>query len=182
MKLFKLLLCTTMLLLIAIPALAEEEQSKFDVFGGLNILSVRLEGQGTGGETISTWTSMAGWHASAGFNLNRSFALEADVSAQYDSPLATYLFLGGPKFKFPKGKFTPYAHFLAGVGHATLDFPGAVITDNNNLTLAMGGGLDYKVAPWISIKGIQMDYVTASVDDSWSNNLRFSFGAVFHLK
>lgn len=180
----KLMLCITLaIVIVAVPAMAQDEYSKVDVSGGFSLLRAKAEGETELGN-VSVWTNLYGWQASVAYNLNPNFAIEGDISGQYDSPVSNYFFLGGPKYIFTRNRVAPFAHFLIGITHTGVDIPDVTVLDNDNLTLCMGGGLDVRVSPWLSVRPFQIDYITVKLGEPsnlWSDNVRFGFGGVLHL-
>lgn len=81
-----------------------------------------------------------------------------------DVKQATYL--GGLHVYLRPQKFRPYGKFLVGVGH--IDFPFGYAT-GNYLALAPGGGIDYQVNDWLSIRPVDFEY------QMWQ---KFDFGAM----
>jgi len=100
----------------------------------------------------------------------------ADVSGFYPHytlpPLAgslsssgeTYTFLFGPQVTLPLGRFAPFGRFMVGISHVTPQhYDGTTQTifrSNNAFTLGTGGGLDFRVARHIAIRG-QVDWLYA---------------------
>ena len=114
-------------------------------------------------------------------------------------------FLGGLQFKDNRddaGRFKPFAHVLAGLANQKLNAVGSVATtppniilldahpSTNNFAMVVGGGLDIKVHKNVDIRVIQFDYNpvffgdqqvgTFNIDGQKQNNIRMSFGIVFH--
>jgi opacity protein-like surface antigen len=85
----------------------------------------------------------------------------------------------GPKVAWRQGVFTPFAHVLFGGVHGAASVPGSGSTSGNNFASAIGGGLDVNVAPHLSIRVIQAEYMY--IRDSGGNVSmpRISAGIVF---
>lgn len=69
-----------------------------------------------------------------------------------------HLFIG-PRIRFTRGRFTPYAKLLA--GRATLVFQQGYNTANSSqgyLAYALGGGLDISVSRHINVRAIDYEY------------------------
>ncbi|MBC7899601.1 MAG: hypothetical protein H7070_06060 [Saprospiraceae bacterium] len=109
----------------------------------------------------------------------------------------------GPTFK-------PFAHVLAGVSRQTIKFEGVGFSGGpvfsaptgditfeddqigtNNFAIAIGGGLDVKVHKNVDVRVFQVDYNPTFfraqdfgdgfiIPGRTQNNVRFSFGVVFH--
>jgi opacity protein-like surface antigen len=129
---------------------------------------------------------LQGGKGEAVFNPNSYIGLVAEFGG-YDvtglksgtgasSTLFTYLF--GPRLNFNKtGKVTPFAETLFGGAHTSTS--GKVTTGSGNFlfngtsntwALAVGGGLDYKVANHISIRLFQADYLLTRFDTNIKAN------------
>jgi len=114
-------------------------------------------------------------------------------------------FLGGLQFKDNSEdgpRWKPFAHVLAGVANQKLNVKGSVISSpptvtlldahpsSNNFAMVLGAGLDVKVHKNIDLRLIQFDYNpvffgdqtvgTYRLDGQKQNNIRMSFGIVFH--
>ena len=114
-------------------------------------------------------------------------------------------FLGGIQIKDNRdeaSRFKPFAHILAGLANQKYNVTGTVITtpptvnlldahpSTNNFAMVLGGGLDIKVHKNIDIRVVQFDYNPVffgdqqvgpyRLDGQKQNNIRMSFGVVFH--
>lgn len=90
----------------------------------------------------------------------------------------SYTYMGGLQFKDNRvdgSKVRPFGHVL--LGGETQKWAG--ISDTA-FTMAIGGGVDYKVSDRYSIRMIQADYQPAFNNGSTTNQARVSFGIVFH--
>jgi hypothetical protein len=83
-------------------------------------------------------------------------------------------FLFGPRVSFSVAKFRPFAEFLIGGAHVTLNNSGG---SNTSFATATGGGLDYKIIKLIAWR-LQGDYVNTRFFGTSQNNLRISTGIV----
>jgi len=157
----KFLLATCVILLSAIPTMAQEEHAatpKVEVFGGYSYL--RLYGENNnGGEAAVTG------------NINEWFGVTGDFSAYrgVDTHDTNGFALVGPRFTYRRGAITPFAHFLFGGAFGSGDGAGA---------MALGGGVDAKLSKRFAIRLIQADYVATTLR---SNNGRISAGIVFRF-
>lgn len=156
-----------------------------EVFGGYSFFRCDA------GDDISC--NLNGWNAAVDFNASDRWSVVADFSGHYgylDGPVATpsgvypwydvksHNFMFGPRYKMRTEKVTPFVHALFGINHIN---PEAGDTVQNNFAMAFGGGVDVKVSDKMSVRALQLDYVTARADSDWNDNLRFSAGVVFHL-
>ena len=116
------------------------------------------------------------WNGAFQYNVNPWFGLVADFTGYYGSPSQTiegtpvtfhtyeYDYLFGPRFSYRHSKrWTPFVHSLFGGGHAhakatSPDFT-AISFTKNSFAMAIGGGLDLKVANHIALRLVDVDYV-----------------------
>jgi opacity protein-like surface antigen len=111
-----------------------------------------------------------GWNAGATVNFFNWLGLALDTSGVYASQGVSnggasehiYSFLAGPRF-YPIGhhRFTPYVHGLVGVASYYVNFnaPGVIPNEtDNNLSFAVGAGLDWKWTKHITFRPVQVDY------------------------
>lgn len=162
--------------------------------------------------TFQVHPGMNGWNAAAQFNLNSWLGAKADFSGTYGTLVSArlieassqgtsvlnfstprqsnYDFLFGPVISYRKHRYTPFAHALFGDEHvsfASLQIPGfgaLPAASRNSFALALGGGVDIKVARHFSLRAGEFDY--QFVDGKGSvpghqNDYRFSAGVVLAL-
>jgi hypothetical protein len=132
--------------------------------------------------------NLNGWHAGAAFRVLGPLAIAGDFSETSGSfqgantHLQTYLF--GPQLRFP-GPISPFAHFLIGGAHESIGTStGTVVTTGptqNAFATALGGGLDLKVLPFISLRPIQIDYLLTHFNSKTQNQPRVSAGIVLRF-
>ncbi|NLT31819.1 MAG: porin family protein [Acidobacteria bacterium] len=156
-----------------------------DVFGGYSFYRCDA------GEDISC--NLNGWNVAVDFNATERWSAVMDFTGHYgylDGPVVTgsgvypwydvksHNFLFGPRYKIRTEKVTPFLHALFGINHVN---PEEMDLIQNNLAMAFGGGVDVKVNDKVSVRAIQLDYLTTRTDFGWTDNLRFSTGVVFHF-
>jgi hypothetical protein len=132
--------------------------------------------------------NLNGWEVSGAYKLLGPLALAADFSdtsgsfRRADTSLKTYLF--GPQLRFP-GPISPFAHFLIGGAHESIGTAaGPLITSGptqNAFATTVGGGLDLKVMPLISLRPIQIDYLLTHFNSKTQNQPRISVGIVLRF-
>ena len=132
--------------------------------------------------------NLNGWEVSGAYKLLGPLALAADFSNTSgsflgaDTRLRTYLF--GPQLRFP-GPISPFAHFLVGGAHESIGTgAGPLITTGptqNAFATTLGGGLDLKVLPLISLRPIQIDYLLTHFNSKTQNQPRISTGIVLRF-
>jgi hypothetical protein len=140
--------------------------------------------------TITTQNlNLNGWNVGGAFKVLGPLALKADFADTSGSfqgantHLKTYLV--GPQLRFP-GPISPFAHFLIGGAHesTTTATSGPITTTSptrNAFATALGGGLDLKVFPFISVRPIQIDYLFTHFNSNTQNQFRYSAGVVLRF-
>jgi opacity protein-like surface antigen len=147
--------------------------------------------------TFEVRTNFNGWNAEAQYNFSSWIGIAADVSGFLGTPFTvripspvsglpngnSYSILAGPviSYRVPK-KITPFAHALFGWNRTSLSastftgtsFPlSSVSTHYDDFTLALGGGVDYKVFRRFALRLGQLDWYHTSV------NLNSFYGTAF---
>jgi opacity protein-like surface antigen len=195
---------------LAIPAMAQDELPKFDLFGGYSYVRVNLQGD--------IHSNLNGASGAVGFYPSRHLGVVGDfggyhigtLTAGSSSPLGsgslpvsgslfTYLF--GPRFRFGGEGATPFVQALFGGAHsgditcstsntacsAATGGTGHLIKSDNAFAMALGGGIDIKLSTHFSVRG-QGEYLMTRFKDITSstaatasqNNARLSVGIVIH--
>lgn len=98
-----------------------------------------------------------------------------------NSRVNQYNFMGGPQYRFfgPHARFQPFVHILGGYGRVTMKTPG-FFAGSWAWEVGGGGGVDY---PWrgpFSLRA-QADYLRNNFFNDAQNQIRVSFGLVFHF-
>jgi len=145
---------------------------------------------------------MNGWEASFAYRWNH-IGLVLDTSGHYGSTnteiecnfrfgcppipvkmrltLQNYI-LAGPRYYFGGDRFDPFVHALFGYTHfnarcpANTVFAPAFIQKGHGLGMALGGGVDVKIAPHFGYRLLQADYFLTHLNRNTQNNLRASTG------
>lgn len=133
--------------------------------------------------------SLNGWNAEAQYNASPWLGVAADFGGRSDTPITAsrgrtlaglpketaYSILAGPVISYPtKSRITPFAHALFGwdrtslgastiTGSVTPPVPVAA-TNYTDFAMALGGGIDYKIARHISIRAGQLDWYRTTVN------------------
>ena len=188
------------LLLILFSAAPLRAQDKFEVFGGYSYLRASVNETGTllcPAPTCPTGTftdhpSLNGWEGSFSYKPVKDLAVVADFSGNYGSLRSNLghesthrnTYLVGPQVSFP-ARVSPFVHVLVGEVHeATAAGAGAFVFpahSGNAFAIALGAGIDLKVAPLIWVRLIQVDYMGTHFVSSFQNQQRVSAGLVFHF-
>ncbi|MGD1023505.1 MAG: outer membrane beta-barrel protein [Candidatus Sulfotelmatobacter sp.] len=169
-------------------AKAQEESSKYEVYGGYYYVrfninanlpgvapSATYNGYGGGGQfeyNARNWLGVVGDLAGYGATSTANGAL---VGGAF-----TYLF--GPRVNFRRGRFTPFAQALFG-GIRTTDGIGESGPENN-FAMTAGGGIDFKVSRHVSVRPVQAEYFMTRLPnglDNRENNLRIGAGIAVRL-
>ena len=168
----------------------------------LNSIQSTLQDAGATNVSTSKWlkTGFIGsftYNASSSFGIegdvrwNRGNIITADISGVSASVRWTDLaVLGGPRITFGHSKAaSPFVHALFGLDHAALGATGSAsgrsvsvgVSSDNNIGMALGGGLDLKVSKAFAIRVIQSDYYFSRHYSTNLNNVALSFGGVFRF-
>ena len=192
MRLFAAIGVAVFSLFLALPSHAQS----FELFGGYSFVRAPVTftqtPQGTCPITgcpvtvTSPNLNLNGFEVGGAFKVLGPLALAADFSDTSGSfqgantHLRTYLV--GPQLRLP-GPISPFAHFLVGAAHETgASSIGPLLTTTGpaqtGFATALGGGIDLKVLPLISIRPIQVDYVLTHFNSATQNQFRVSAGVV----
>jgi hypothetical protein len=141
-------------------------------------------------DTINT----NGWEASLEGKLIPFLGLVVDVDGHYGSgtfgsacaitctyasaDVAEHNVLFGPRVSFQSHGFRPFAEFLVGAGHISRS--NGISDSDTSFANAVGGGLDYRVAGPVSVRG-QLDWVETRFYSNTQNGVRFSTGIAVHF-
>jgi hypothetical protein len=141
----------------------------------------------------SVWHSLArrppDGQTSFAYNAYHWLGVAADFSGHYGSAdgvsthFNTYLF--GPQLQL-HSSVSPLVHALFGVAHETtgqLIAPELLMspTSATPFAAAIGGGIDLKLAGFLSLRPIQLDYLITRFGSSTQNQPRASAGLVVHF-
>jgi opacity protein-like surface antigen len=167
-------------LFAALPAYAQEEVPKAEVFGGYSW---------AGGD-------FHGWGASVTGNVNRWLGLTADFSGHYSRSgepgvfvvrERAHSFLFGPRVSLRRKRVTPFAYALFGGvrfrGELSAPPPLNLFAsdDDTGFNMALGGGLDVKLTRRVSLRAFQLDYMRPTFFGEAHNRGRLAFGLVLRL-
>lgn len=173
----KIALLVTMLMLGSLFVAAQQDASKFDLFGGYSYFNGSTSG-------VTNRFSLNGWNAQATYNFTRWLGATADFGGYYGSPFNVsshdYTFLFGPTINIRTPHATPFVHALFGVDRFHATALGGSINDTA-FAMAMGGGVDIPVKGMFSVRAGQFDWLRESHFNNSQNNFRFSTGVVFRF-
>ncbi|MFI5102199.1 MAG: outer membrane beta-barrel protein [Terriglobales bacterium] len=86
--------------------------------------------------------------------------------------------LFGPRVSVQVQRYRPFAEFLVGVGHISRS--NGISDSNTSFANAVGGGLDYRIAGPVTLRG-QLDWINTRFYGDGQNGVRFSTGIAFHF-
>src|SRR5580704_11179201 len=169
----------------AVPARAQEESSRFEIYGGYDYVRFNINSNVSGQPPSQTFNGNGGGGQFI-YNVNNWLGVLGDVGGVWATNSTTagaaipYLF--GPRANFGHGMITPFAQVLLG-GVATSS--GIVNSGwQSHFAMTAGGGLDVKVSQHFSIRPVQAEYFLTKIPDGLNNrqnNFRFSGGVVFRF-
>lgn len=166
-----------MLLLCALPLLAQDEFPRAQVFGGYSYMSVDTSG-------ASNRQSLNGWNAQASVNFNKWLGLTADFGGYYGSPFEVtvhdYSFVFGPTVTYRAEHVAPFFHALFGGNHINGQALGGSAGDTA-FAMAIGGGLDIPIKEHFGVRVAQVDWLRTQHFSTSQNNIRVSTGIMFNF-
>jgi opacity protein-like surface antigen len=188
----KCLMLFTFLFAVSLPAYAQSDYPKFEVYGGYSYFSADVNFDDPFNNNGAPFFSQregfhgAGWSGAA--NLTRSLGGVADFSYHKRSfdvfgdnlDFSTFAFLFGPRLTARGHRVEGFAHALVGGVRRNL----AGFSDMN-LALGLGGGVDVKVTRHFAVRAVQLDYLPFretdpfTGDKQWRHNLRAGAGLTF---
>lgn len=162
----KVLLLTIFLGCSSVPVFAQDF-SRFETFGGYQYTRLST--------TISPVQSANGWDGAFTVKLTKQFGITGDFTGAYQTVSGSYInvsgtfpghyytFAGGPMVSFPsKSRLTPFAHALFGGIRVSSSASADGVTvgaSKTGFTTMLGGGLDVRLNPHISIRAVQFDWM-----------------------
>jgi opacity protein-like surface antigen len=167
-------------LLIAMPLLAQDTQSVVDASGTYTVTRITAGGapeyfHGGNGTLI--------------YNLGNYLGLVGDFGAGHDGDTffsgTTVTYMGGARVH-TNTRWDLFGEALLGGAHISITPTGGKTFSNNAFAWKLGGGLDYRLTPMISVRLIQADYLGTRFGNKFSNNstqnsLQLAAGFVFHF-
>jgi len=189
------------MLLAAIPANAQSEYPRAEIFGGYSYLSADT-GVDIDEEFEGFFDNRESFHGvgfSVAGNLSRRFGIVADFSynrkkigpfgpvivipgqsaVEGDFDLNVLFFLFGPRVYARSERVTGFAHALVGGARVKTEanFPGLRVSESDtNFAMGFGGGVDVNLTDNIGVRLIQLDYVPVKMGGFWLHNLRAQVG------
>jgi hypothetical protein len=181
---YRILAVLALAAVLPFQALAQDAP-RAEVFGGFQYFRANT------GVDVANFDhfNLNGWDASLSGYFNRFVGVTADFSGAYGSPefagipihtkLHTFMF--GPVLRLPNPThLTPFVHALGGGVHTSVDAEG-ISSGNTSAAWAVGGGVDLNIAPILSVRLGQVDYLQTRTGGDSQNNFRYSAGVVLRF-
>ena len=140
-------------------------QDKVEIYGGYSFLHL----------DSTPSLNQNGWILSGQYKFNPWLGVVGEGNGEYGDGASFHTILVGPQVSLP-ARVSPFAHVLIGGAH----FSSGPFSDTSFAT-ALGGGIDTKIAPFISWRIIEADYVFTHFGGVAENNTRISTGIVLHF-
>jgi hypothetical protein len=83
----------------------------------------------------------------------------------------------GPRITWRRPRWEPWFHGIFGGSHA---LPQTAGNSQNGVSIQLGGGADYRLAPRLSLR-LEVDYVRTRMFSQWQNNGQGALALVFHF-
>jgi len=109
---------------------------------------------------------------------SRSYCNDPTCAGPFSANIAEHNFLFGPRVSVQVERFRPFGEFLIGGSHVSRS--NGISDSNTSFANAVGGGLDYRVAGPIAIRG-QLDWIETRFYGATQNGVRFSTGISLHF-
>lgn len=191
-------------------ATSSKAQDKLELFGGYSYFRASIqEGQLTCTACLppallthpTLHANLNGWEFSGQYKLLPFLGAVADFNGTYGTldgaGTREHTFLFGPQVSLP-ASVSPFAHALFGLAKESQDAipgvpPGLCVVTNPTCALrfslgsdtsfatAIGAGFDIKLAPFVRVRLIQVDYLHAQLHGATQNQPRASAGIVLHF-
>jgi hypothetical protein len=144
--------------------------------------------------SVTTHPNFNGYEFSATYKILPFVGVTADFSGHYGTVTGSssghvQTFLFGPELSFP-AKVSPFVHALFGVAHQSVGAgtstsngsPVNVFSSTDNaFATAIGAGIDLHLAPFLSFRAIQLDYLVTRFHSDTQNQPRASTGVVLRF-
>jgi hypothetical protein len=153
-------------------SISAKAQNPMDFFGGYS-----YEGLGRLPQAIPA-RNLSGIKVAVQYNFKDWLGVQGEVDGHFGSqlPARELNILVGPQIFLPRHIFSPFYHVLVGYGHAYTNG----IWDNS-FAAAIGGGVDWQVAPRVTWRVIEGDDVITRYFGGIEHNPRLSTGIVLHF-
>jgi hypothetical protein len=153
-----------------------QQTPKVEVFGGYSNLNANLNASSfnINGVNFSVAENLNSWFGGA-LDFSSHFGTENGIKTNTQS--ITY----GPVFSYRKNKrIVPFGHGLLGAARGGPQYLN-ISKPETRFGVYVGGGLDVKVAPHVSLRLFQADYLLTRFNGARQDNIRLSAGIVLLL-
>ncbi len=174
---------------IALRAEAQEEASKLELYGGYYYVRFNINANVAGVPPSQTFNANGGG-GQLEYNANRWVGVVGDLAGYGATSTVNgalvggaFSYLFGPRVNFRSRKITPFAQTLLG-GMATTSGIGRSGIQNN-FALTAGGGIDFRLSEYVSIRPVQAEYFMTTLSNGLNNrqnNLRLGAGIVLRIR
>jgi opacity protein-like surface antigen len=135
-------------------------------------------------EGTYNFTRYIGAQADFSYHQRRGDIIVGTTTTNVTARLAQ--FMGGVKIQdnANDARFRPFVHALVGVAHASGEVNNTFVNgseSDNGLALALGGGLDFRVAKKVDVRAVQVDYNPTHIVGETDHNIRISTGLNFRF-
>jgi len=188
---------------LVLAASAVQAQDTVEIFGGYSYVrgsvpvleTIACPGPACPTGTLSYGSNLNGFDLSGTYKRTDWLGFTGDFGGNFGTTqsASTHLetFLFGPQVSFP-AKVSPFAHVLFGAAHESIAPGGsgvpadgspyiALPTSQTSFAAAFGAGIDISVAPFVSFRPVEIDYLLTRFSSGTQSQPRFSAGVVFHF-
>jgi len=155
--------------------LSAAEAPRIQVFGGYTHMQFDSKAFGFANDT-----GLNGGTVGAAFNLAPYFGVKTQITIATGPNVRSRDWLFGPQGMYSKWGVLFFGHVLFGKAETRIHVPN-VVEEDNALGTQFGGGVDIPIAPRISIRAVEVDYLRTKPLGIEQNDLKFTTGVVFHL-
>jgi opacity protein-like surface antigen len=173
----------------ALRATAQENPSRLELYGGYYYVRFKINANLPGVPPSQTFNANGGG-AQFEYNANRWLGIVGDLAGYGATSTVNGALVGGaltylvgPRLNFRLPTVTPFAQALFG-GIATTSGIG-ISGDQNNFAMTAGGGIDFRVSQYVSIRPVQAEYFMTRVPNGLNgreNNFRIGAGVVLRFR
>lgn len=129
--------------------------------------------------------NLNGINTSVAYMFDRRFGVEGSVTAAFSTLLPGFLnehakflsYMAGARYTFPKEKYVPWVHALAGGVHLQPQLAGF---GRNGFAFAVGGGVDYPLTSGLAAR-VQGNWVGTRLFSETQNNFQIAAGFLIHF-
>ena len=179
----KLFLALLTVGLLAVPAAAQEAgaYTPFEVNAGFVLNRHTFTSFNVAKENIVGFTGGAAYYFHPNFGVFGEFSRQGGEYSDFAGlSFSQTQFLFGPRAAFRREKFTTVVQGLFGLQRYGI--PDQTFSETE-FAWGVGGGLDIDVSDKITVRAVQLDFLTAEYEggEIMTDNIRFTFGVVFKL-